>query len=101
MHNCMTLVIINIIHLCVSLTARCLYYRSSSLSELAVHTDSLKTEVRSVLTITRKVAEECTRHTISESIEANLSKMEALSHQLCQVTMVKLRHCQGECNSLD
>ena len=46
--------------------------------------------------MTRRVVEECTVQSISENIGANLSKMETLSHLLCQVTKVKLRYCQGE-----
>ena len=69
--------------------------RSSSLSDLAAHTDSIKTHTETVLTISRRVADESTRHTISESIGASLSKMELLSHQLCQVAKIKLKHCQG------
>ena len=72
--------------------------RSSSLSELAVHTDSIKTHVETVLTVSRRVADECTRHAISESIGASLSKMELLSHQLCQIARIKLKHCQGWVN---
>ena len=30
------------------------------------------------------------------NIAASVSKMEALSHQLCQLDKDKLRHCQGE-----
>ena len=73
-------------------------YRSSSLSDLAAHTDSIKTQIKTVLKVSKKVAEECicTKRAISESIEGKLSKMDILSHQLCQVTKVKLKHCQGE-----
>ena len=70
--------------------------RSSSLSDLAAHTNSIKTQIKTMLKVSKKVAEECTRRAISLSIEDKLSKMEALSHQLCQVTKVKLKHCQGE-----
>ena len=70
--------------------------RLSSLSELSIQTDAIKTEIGTVVKISRRVAEECTRHTISESIKASLSKMEVLSHQLCQVTKVKLKYCQGD-----
>ncbi len=70
--------------------------RSSSLSELSSHTESLQTEIVSVLGVTRRVAEECSIQSISDSIEARVSKMNTLSHQLCHVTRVKLRYCQGE-----
>ena len=40
----------------------------------------------------------CGRVIIKERIVANLSKMEVLSHQLCLVTKVKLKHCPGECH---
>ena len=69
------------------------------MSDLATHTDSIKAEIMIVLKVTRRVAEECTRQTISETIGANLSKVEALSHQLCQVAKVKLKHCRGEYHS--
>ena len=72
------------------------YCRSSSLSDLAAHTDSIETQIKTVLKVSKKVAKECTRRVISESIEDKLSKMEVLSHQLCHVTKVKLKHCQGE-----
>ena len=49
-----------------------------------------------MLKVSKKVAEECTRKAISKSIEDKLSKMEVLSHQLCQVTKVKLKYSQGE-----
>ncbi|XP_064404111.1 uncharacterized protein LOC135349511 isoform X2 [Halichondria panicea] len=67
--------------------------RSSSLSELTGHTDSIRTEIASVLVVTRRVVEECTVQSISENMGASLSKMETLSHQLCQVAKVKLRYC--------
>ncbi|XP_064389781.1 uncharacterized protein LOC135337743 [Halichondria panicea] len=67
--------------------------RSSSLSELTGHTDSIRTEIASVLVVTRRVVQECTVQSISENMRASLSKMETLSHQLCQVTKVKLRYC--------
>ena len=72
------------------------YCRSSSLSDLAAHSDSIKAQIKTVLEVSKKVAGECTRRAISKSIEDKLSKMEVLSHQLCQVTKVKLKHCQGE-----
>ncbi len=80
----------------VALYLQYLPLRSSSLSELTVHTDSIRTEIASVLVVTRRVVEECTVQSISENIGANLSKMEALSHQLCLVAKVKLRHSLGE-----
>ena len=79
-----------------SLYCHYLNYRSSSLSDLATHTDSIEMEIKTVLEVSRRVAKECTRHAISKRIEISLSKMETLSHQLCQVTKVKLKHCQGE-----
>ncbi|XP_064385255.1 uncharacterized protein LOC135334125 isoform X2 [Halichondria panicea] len=69
--------------------------RSSSLSELTGHTDSIRTEIASVLVVTRRVVEECTVQSISENMGASLSKMETLSHQLCHVAKVKLRYCLG------
>ncbi len=71
-------------------------YRSSSLSELTGHTMSIQTEIESVLGVTRRVAEECKIQTISDNIRASLSKMSILSHQLCHVARVRLRHCEGE-----
>ncbi|XP_064384980.1 uncharacterized protein LOC135333886 isoform X2 [Halichondria panicea] len=67
--------------------------QSSSLSELTGHTDSIRTEIGAVLVVTRRVVEECTVQSISENMGASLSKMKTLSHQLCQVTKVKLRYC--------
>ncbi len=72
------------------------HLRSSSLSELAAHTDAIRTEIASVLVVTKKVVEECAIQSINQNIEASLSKMESLSHQLCLVAKVKLKHCQGE-----
>ena len=72
------------------------YRSSSSLGDLAEHTDLIKDEVQSVIGVSRKVAEECSIQYIKADIEANLSMMEALSHQLCQVTKVKFKHCQGQ-----
>ena len=69
---------------------------SSSLGVLAAHTDSIKVEVQTVLSVSRKVAEECSIQSVKDDVVASLSKMEALSHQLCLVTKVKLKHCQGE-----
>ena len=46
--------------------------------------------------ISKRVAEECTRPTIRDSIEARLSEIELLSHQLCLVTKVKLKHSAGK-----
>ena len=71
-------------------------HRSSSLSDLAAHTDSIMTQIKTVLKVSKKVAKECTRKTIRKGIEDKLSKIEVLSHQLCQVTKVKLKYCQGE-----
>ncbi|XP_064384751.1 uncharacterized protein LOC135333672 isoform X2 [Halichondria panicea] len=67
--------------------------RASSLSELTGHTDSIRTEIKAVLVVTRRVVEECTVQSISENMGASLSKMETLSHQLCMVAKVKLRNC--------
>ena len=72
------------------------HLRSSSLSELTAHTDSIRTEIKAVLVVTRRVVQECTVQSISENMGASLSKMETLSHQLCHVTKVKLRYCLGE-----
>ncbi|XP_064385250.1 uncharacterized protein LOC135334123 isoform X3 [Halichondria panicea] len=69
--------------------------RSSSLSELTAHTDSIRTEIASVLVVTRRVVEECTVQSISENMGASLSKIETLSHQLCHVAKVKIRYCLG------
>ena len=73
-----------------------LYSSSSSLGVLGAHTEAIKVEVLSVIDVSRKVAKECSIRSIKADIEASLSKMEALSHQLCQVTKVKLKHCQGQ-----
>ncbi|XP_064385076.1 uncharacterized protein LOC135333972 [Halichondria panicea] len=67
--------------------------RSSSLSELTAHTDSIRTEIKAVLVVTRRVVQECTVQSISANMRASLSKMETLSHQLCHVTKVKIRYC--------
>ncbi len=72
------------------------HLRSSSLSELTAHTESIQTEIVSVRGVTRKVAEECTIQSISDNIGASLSKMTSLSQQLCQVARVRLPSCQGE-----
>ncbi len=70
------------------------HLRSSSLSELAALTDSIRTEIESVLVVTRRVVEDCTLQ--SENIGANLSKIDDLSRQFCMVARAKRRHCQGE-----
>ena len=49
-----------------------------------------------VVGISKRVTEECARRSVSDSIEASLSEIEVLSHQLCLVTKVKLKHSQGE-----
>ncbi|XP_064389764.1 uncharacterized protein LOC135337740 isoform X2 [Halichondria panicea] len=67
--------------------------RASSLSDLTGHTDSIRTEIKAVLVVTRRVVEECTVQSISENMGASLSKMETLSHQLCHVAKVKIRYC--------
>ena len=72
------------------------YLRSSSLSELAAHTDSILAEIASIVVVTRRVVDECSIQGISENIAAGLSKVETLSHQLCLVAKVKLKHCQSE-----
>ena len=69
---------------------------SSSLEVLVAHADSIKVEVQSVIDVSRKVADECSIPTIKADIEANLAMVEALSHQLCLLTKVKLKHCQGQ-----
>ena len=61
------------------------HLRSSSLSELTGHTESIQTEIVSVLEVTRTVVEECTIQSLSNNIKASLSKMSTLSHQLCHV----------------
>ncbi len=71
-------------------------YRSSSLSELTGHTESIQTEIVSLLEVTRRVTEECSIQSISDNIESSFSKMDALSHQLCHVARVRLHYCQGE-----
>ena len=71
------------------------FCRSSSLCGLSAHTDSIKTEVGTVVRISKKVAEECIRHTISGNIRVSVSKMEVLSHLLCQVSKVKVKNCHG------
>ncbi|XP_064388722.1 uncharacterized protein LOC135336790 isoform X2 [Halichondria panicea] len=70
--------------------------QSSSLSELAAHTDSILAEIASVVVVTRRAVNECSIQSISENIAASLSKMETLSHQLCLVAKVKLKHCQNQ-----
>ncbi len=72
------------------------HLRSSSLSELTGHTDSIRTEIKSVLVVTRRVVEECTVQSIRVNMRASLSKMETLSHQLYMVVKVKLRNCLGK-----
>ena len=62
---------------------------------LTAHTDTIETKVRTILNVSRKVADECTIVSIKADIEASLSMIEALSHQLCQVTKVKLKNCKG------
>ena len=69
---------------------------SSSLGVLAAHTDLIKVEVQTVLSVSRKVAEDCSIQSIKDDVVSGLLKMEALSHQLCQVTKVKLKHCEGQ-----
>ena len=83
-------------HFPVNYFANIVSHRLSSLSELSIRTDAIKTEVVTVVRISRTVAEQCTRPSISENIGASLSTMELLSHQLCQVTKVKLKQCQGD-----
>ncbi|XP_064384769.1 uncharacterized protein LOC135333680 isoform X3 [Halichondria panicea] len=68
--------------------------QSSSLSELAALTDSIRTEIESVLVVTRRVVEDCTLQ--SENIGANLSKIDDLSRQFCMVARAKRRHCQDQ-----
>ena len=70
-------------------------HRSSSLSDLAAHMDSIETQIKTVLKVSKKVAKECTISTIRKSIEDKISLMEVLLHQFCQVTKVKLKHCKG------
>ena len=60
------------------------------------HIDSIETQIKTVLEVSKKVAEDCTRKAISKSIEDKLSKVKVLSHQLCRVTKVKLKFCRGE-----
>ncbi len=72
------------------------HLRSSSLSELTGHTDSIRTEIKAVFVATRRVVQECTVQSISENMGASLSKMETLSHQLYIVAKVKLRNCLGK-----
>ena len=69
---------------------------SPSLGVLVAHTDSIKVEVQSVIDVSKKVAEDCSILTIKADIEASLSMVESLSHQLCLVTKIKLKHCQGQ-----
>ena len=65
------------------------HLRSSSLSELTAHTDSIRTNVRSIRRLARKIVKEC-------NIGASLSKTETLSHQLGRLAEDKLGDCQGE-----
>ena len=71
---------------------------STSLGVLAAHTDSIKVEVQTVFRVSRKVAEECSIQSIKDDVLASLTKMEALSHQLCVtvVTKAKLNYCQSQ-----
>ncbi len=71
-------------------------HRSSSLSELTGHIESIQTEIVSVLEVTRRFAKECSIQSISDNIESGVSKMDTLSHQLCHVARVRLHYCQGE-----
>ncbi len=71
-------------------------HRSSSLNELTGYTESIQTEIVSVLEMTRIVAEECSIQSISDNIEASLPKIDTLFHQLCHVARVRLHYCQGE-----
>ncbi|XP_064388689.1 uncharacterized protein LOC135336766 isoform X2 [Halichondria panicea] len=70
--------------------------QSSSLRDLAAHTDSIRAEIASVVVVTRRVVDECSIRSISENIVAGLSKVETLSHQLYLVAKVKLKHCQNQ-----
>ena len=83
----------------ISMTTAYIFFQcnssSSSLRVLAAHTDSIKVEVQTVLSVSRKVAEECSIRSIKDDVVDSLSNIEALSHQLCLVTKVKLKHCQG------
>ena len=74
--------------------------RSSSLTDLAVHLDHIKPEIETVLMVARRLAEECTQQFRSNSMKSSISKIEVLSHQLFQVTKVKLKHCQGDVNNI-
>ncbi|XP_064385260.1 uncharacterized protein LOC135334127 isoform X2 [Halichondria panicea] len=67
--------------------------QSSSLSELTGHTDSIRTNVRSIRRLARKIVKEC-------NIGASLSKMETLSHKLGRLTEDKLGDCQGLAESV-
>lgn len=75
-------------------------YSSSTLESLAIQAELIEVEVQSVLDISRKVTEECTIQSIIDNIETNRSKIVMLSHQLCLVTKVKLKHCQGQLHTI-
>ncbi len=73
--------------------------RSSSLNELTGHTESIQTEIMSILGVTRRIiTEECAIEiqSVSSNIEASLSEITTLSHQLCHVARVRLHYYQGE-----
>ena len=63
---------------------------------MAAHTDLIKSQIKTVLEVSKKVAKQSTRRAICEEIRVKLSKIMSLSHQLCQVTKVKFKHCGGE-----
>ncbi len=71
------------------------FHRSSPLSELTAYTESIQTEIASVLRVTRKVAEECTIQSISDDIASSILDALALSHHLWFVSKIRFKYCEG------
>ncbi|XP_064401864.1 uncharacterized protein LOC135347761 isoform X3 [Halichondria panicea] len=69
---------------------------SFSLEVLSRHTEAINREVQEVLRVSQEMVARCSIETIRCNMEDSLAKMDALSHQLCQVAKAKLKHCQNQ-----
>ncbi len=69
---------------------------SFSLEVLSRHTEAINREVQEVLRVSQEMVARCSIETIRCNMEDSLAKMDALSHQLCQVAKAKLKHCQSK-----
>lgn len=89
-----TIVYHNIMH-ATRISILSVYSTSSSLEELAQHTESIQGKVVLLVSKAKKVADGCTIQYIKARIEDKLPEVKTVSHTFNHVAKVRLRNCKG------